>query len=136
MTFTVLDNNHTDYNLSRFASNNNYIINGAFTKLLKYFIINYEHDEIITFADLSWSIGNLYELNNFTEVGLVKPDYKYCTKYNSELLHKGGFRKNLIKSKFPQVYSDNKTESEMMSELGFIKVWNSGLIKYKYKGEI
>jgi hypothetical protein len=138
MTFTKLNNKSSkenDYNLSRFASHNKYIINGAFSKLLKYFLENYITDDIYTFADRTWSVGNLYDTNNFEVVDYVTPDYSYYnkTEHNLGRQHKFNFRKANIKRRFPEIYDDSKTEKQMMQEAGYVRVWNCGLIKYRLK---
>lgn len=138
MTFIKMNNKYNsknDYNLSRFASSNKYIINGAFSKLLKYFLNNYTVNDIYTFADLTWSIGNLYDKNNFEKVEEIPPDYSYYKNTEHELgrQHKFKFRKDYIAKNYPEIYDPEKTEKEMMKELGYQRIWNCGLIKYKYK---
>lgn len=140
MTFTKLNNKNNkenDYNLSRFASHNKYIINGAFSKLLKYFLDNYKTDDIFTFADKTWSVGDLYNKNNFEVYNYIDPDYSYYKNTEHELgrQHKFNYRKNRIKIKHPDIYDDAKTERQMMQEAGYVRIWNCGLIKYKLKKE-
>jgi Zn ribbon nucleic-acid-binding protein len=136
MTFTIMKNKYNqenDYNLSRFASHNKYIVNGAFSKLLKYFKENYEINDIYTFADRTWSIGDLYDKNNFVVDAYIRPDYKYYNHMEHELglQHKFNFRKDKLARYYPDVYSDDKTEKQIMQELGYVRVWNCGLIRYK-----
>ena len=52
------------YELIRFASSIDKLIIGGFSKLLTYFIKEYNPKYIKTFADLRWSIGILYEHRN------------------------------------------------------------------------
>jgi hypothetical protein len=136
MTFFVSNKKNTDnieYNLSRYASDNNYVIIGGFSKLLKYFERNYEWNSIITYADRTWSIGDLYDKNGFIKEEILPPDYKYYRKSDESftLYHKFDFRKERIKNKFPEIYDENKTEKEMMQEAGYVRIWNCGLIKYR-----
>ena len=36
-----------------------------------------------------------------------------------------------LKKKFPQIYDNNKTEWEMMQELGYDRIWDCGKFKYE-----
>ena len=64
--------------------------------------------------------------------GYVEPDYKY---YNPEdgckRQHKFGFRKARLNKKYGLPLT--MTESEMTEKLGYIKVYDAGLIRYVWK---
>ena len=124
-----------EYELSRFATKNGYIISGLGSKMLKRFIMDYKPSSIISFADRRWTIdgdSNLYINLGFKLVDIVKPTYTY---YNSKVNkykrhHKFGFGKNNLKKKYP--YLDfNKSEHELMKELGYDRIWDCGLFKYE-----
>jgi hypothetical protein len=124
------------FELRRFASNINYIVVGIFSKFISYFKNNYNPKYIFTFLDLRWNPNlkdNVYEKNGFLMTELIKPDYTY---YNSKVsrykrFHKFSFGKNLLKKKFPQIFSVEKTEWQIMQELGYDRVWDCG--KYRYE---
>ena len=124
------------YELSRFAVKDNMIIAGIASRLLKYFIKNYNPQKIISFADRRWTPNpdnNLYTKLNFKHIQTLKPEYWY---YNPKFdrykrFHKFGFGKSNLKRKFPEVYDENKTEWEMMQELGFDRIWDCGKFKYE-----
>jgi hypothetical protein len=130
------DHNQNTYELTRFATDNNSIITGIASRLLKYFIINYYPKKIISFADRRWtpnSENNLYTNLGFKLTKTLRPEYFY---YNPKIdrhkrFHKFGFGKSSLKRKYPEIYDDNKTEWEMMQELGFDRIWDCG--KYKYE---
>jgi hypothetical protein len=125
-----------EYELNRFCTDRDKIITGIASRMLKYFIKNYKPKKIITFADTRWTPdenNNIYNKLNFNYIGAIKPDYSY---YNPSVsrnkrFHKFGFGKNSIKRKFPEIYDENKTEWEMMQELGYDRIWDCG--KYKYE---
>ena len=63
MTFKKLSNDSYDYDLTRFATNYNYVYQGLASKMLSYFIKNNKVDSIISFADRRWTLDmhdNLY----------------------------------------------------------------------------
>jgi len=139
MTFSNKRNmtktNDGEYELTRYATKQNYIISGLASKFIKQFINDYSPKNIISFADRRWTLdvnNNLYTNIGFKLVGLVKPNYCY---YNSKVdkhkrFHKFGFGKNAIRKKYPNM-DFNKTEKELTSELGYDRIWDCGLFKYE-----
>jgi hypothetical protein len=127
--------NEGEFELSRFATKQNYVIMGLASKILKQFIKHYSPKTIISFADRRWTINpdnNLYTNLGFDLTSITKPTYYY---YNSKIsrykrFHKFGFGKNNLKKRFPEL-DYNKTEKELTSELGYEKIWDCGLFKYK-----
>lgn len=129
------NHNNNTYELTRFVVKNNYVINGIASKLLKYFINNYNPDIIISFADRRWTPNqnnNLYTKLGFNCINILKPDYKYYNRklHRSGRLHKFNFGKNKLKNKYPDNYDKNKTEWEIMQEVGFDRIWDCGKFKY------
>jgi len=139
MTFNskrnMTKNNDHEYELSRYSTKQNFIISGLASKFLKQFINDYSPKSIISFADRRWTVdpdNNLYVNLGFDLVSIVKPNYFY---YNSKInkykrYHKFSFGKNNIKKKYPNL-DFTKSEKELTEELGFDKIWDCGLFKYK-----
>lgn len=65
-----------EWNLNRFCNKVGHSVIGGASKLLKYFIKNYETKRIISYADRDWSIGSLYENIEFIKINESGPDYK------------------------------------------------------------
>lgn len=130
--------NNGKWELTRFASNYNYICCGVGGKLFTQFIKDYQPEIVKSFADRRWTIdeeNNLYLKLGFKFDGYTKPDYKY---YNSKVnkykrFHKFGFRKKTLLKKYPDKLNPNMTETEMVKELGYDRIWDCGLIKYVWK---
>lgn len=77
-TFSALRKmNHTEgyqsVELIRFAVRTGYSIVGGFSKLLKYFIELKSPNDIMTYADMDWSDGAVYESLGFKCVGEMAP---------------------------------------------------------------
>lgn len=119
------------WNLTRYASNTDYILPGLANKTLSYFIKNYNPTEIKTFLDRRWSHSgnNLYDKMGFKLVETENPDYRYVDGY--ERKHKFGFRKQILHKKYGLPLS--MTEKEMTQQLGFERIWDCGLYKYIWK---
>jgi hypothetical protein len=116
-----------EYELYRYCSNN---VIGGFTKLLKHFIKEYSPKKIITYSNRNWSPSSefcFYSKVGFTYIGETKPNYSYTKKYDIRE-HRFNYRKDkLVK----MGYDKNKSESLIMNELGYDKIWDTGNLKYE-----
>lgn len=136
MLFKLSIRGVSKYELTRFASNHNYIYQGVASKMMSYFIKNYNPDSIISFADRRWTLDkndNLYTKLGFSLSTIIPPDYKY---YNEKVdryrrFHKFGFRKQTLHRKYG--FDLSMTETEMVKELGYDRIWDCGLFKYEWK---
>jgi hypothetical protein len=112
-----------EWNLSRFCNIINYNVIGGFSKLLKYFIEKNNPKRIITYADKTYSFGNVYLKNGFSITKEIDCDYKYLI--DNKRKNKSKFRKNNLET--------NLTESNQMRENGIYKIWDAGKIKFEIK---
>lgn len=135
MSFTKQTDNN--WELTRFATDIKYNCCGVGGKLFNYFIKNYDFKEIKSFADRRWTLdenNNVYTKLGFVFHSFTKPNYTY---YNANVnrykrFHKFNFRKDKLVKKYPQL-NPRMTETEMVKELGYDRIWDCGLIKYVYK---
>ena len=115
------------YEMLRFCNKLNINVIGGASRLFKYFIDQYKPNEIISYADRSWSQGDLYEKLDFKLVHKTKPNYYYVV--DGIRKHRFNYRKDkLIKDGF----DSNKTEHEIMLERGLFRIYDSGNLKYLY----
>jgi hypothetical protein len=78
-------NNKDYYELSNFSVKINTNIIGGASKLLKYFINNYNPKKITTYVNRSYSQGNLYKILGFNFINKCEPNFYYIingTKIN------------------------------------------------------
>jgi len=120
------------YELLRFCNKLNTIIVGGASKLFKFFIEKYKPIEVVSYANRCWSVGKMYENLGFSLVKKTVPNYNYfdrkCHKYN-----RFNFRKDVLIS---MGYDENKTEFEIMNELPYYRVYDSGSLKFLFKQNI
>lgn len=118
-----------EFELIRFCNKLNTNIIGGASKLFKHFVKDHkEITEIISYADRRWSIGKLYEAIGFNRIAVTTPNYFYVKQYLREN------RMNYQKHKLVAMgYDSSKTETEIMSELGYRKIYDCGNLKYKYR---
>ena len=117
-----------NYELTRFCNIINTNVVGGASKLIKYFVNKYTPIQIETYSDNLISNGNLYKTLGFEYSHTSKPGYWYVVDGIRE--HRFNWRKQrLIK----MGYDINKTEEEIMSEMGYYRIYNAGNKKWLYK---
>jgi predicted acetyltransferase len=116
------------WDLTRYATSVNVV--GGFSKLLSHFKKNHEWNEIITFANLDYSTGNLYRKCGFDEVEITRPNYWYVIGNKRES------RQKFMKHKLPnriEKFDESMTEHENMLSNGIYRIYDNGSIKFKLK---
>jgi len=103
---------YRSYELIRFASKSGITVVGGLSKLLSFFINQYQPAHLMTYADRDWSLGESYQKIGFKNVG-YKMDETYWVHPNQ-----------LIRNKAKPL-----TEQEY-AQKGFLPIYTSGSIKY------
>lgn len=132
MSFKADDKYSVRYELNRFSTDYHYHCVGLGGKLFSHFIENYSPEEVKTFLDRRWCYSeddNLYTKIGFVNDGILAPEYRY-TDGHGERLHKFLFRKQKLAAKYG--LDINLTETEMVKKLGYEKIWDCGLIRYRW----
>lgn len=120
---------HCEWELSRYATKGGYSVVGGFSKLLKHMTNNHPGD-IVSYADRTYSQGNVYLKNGFELIATNKPSYYYKHK-NSEILIN---RMNLTKEKLlMKLNKPNLTEEQLAFELGYSKLFDCGTLTFVYR---
>jgi hypothetical protein len=118
---------NNDFEMIRFCNKLNTVVIGGANKLLKHFIKTYKPHTIISFADRRYSNGNLYYKLGFEFVGKTKPNYWYFHKNSLHRQHRFNFRKNKL---VEEGFDKNKTENEIMTNRGYLRIYDSGNLKF------
>lgn len=134
MTFSKsrvgIGKNEDGWELVRFCNKmNNNVIGGA-SKLLKYFILHYNPNQIISYSCNDISSGNLYKVLGF-ERGNSSSSYWYIDQNTFQRLHRFNFRK--VKLKELGYDTNNLTESQIMSELPYWRIYDAGTTRWVMK---
>jgi len=119
-----------EYELSRFCSRHDVLVVGGASKLLKYFIDNYNPDYIFSYADRRWSNGELYHKLGFELVGETSPNYWYVLR--NKRFHRFGFRKSELPKRL-ETFDPNLTEYQNMLNNGYDRIWDCGSLKFELK---
>ncbi len=105
----------SEWNLNRFCTKLDFSIVGGASKLLSFFVKNYNPKRIISYADKDWSKGNLYQKLDFIKIHETEPDYKYVIK--GKRIHKSNLKKSVT--------------GVSESKLTIPKIWDCGKIKWE-----
>jgi hypothetical protein len=112
------------WELNRFCIDYNYNISGIASKLLDHFKTNYQWKEIISYADLRWSKGDLYYNLGFEFEKQTQPNYWYLDKTITSRIHRLVLKKRLDEPK-------DITECELRLKEGYSRIWDCGNLKFR-----
>ena len=126
MTFSK--NNHSrkgkGWEIDRYCSKFGMQVIGGASKLFKHFIRNIEPSSVVSYADLRYGNGGVYEKLGFVFDKDTSPNYWYF-RNNFRRHHRFTLRKGVVDSD-----DVNKTEWENRIEQGWNRIWDCGSRKY------
>lgn len=117
-----------EYEMLRFCNKLNTNVIGGASKLFSYFLKNYNPISITSYADRSYSNGNLYRQLGFKLSHITEPNYYYVV--DDIRKYRFGFRKDIL---VKQGYDPNKSEHQIMLERKIYRIYNSGNYKFIYE---
>lgn len=122
------------WELSRFCSKLYTSVAGGASKLFKHFTRNYNYSKIVSFSDIAHTRGSLYASLGFFQVRESNPSYVWVNYKTDEYLHRVQCQKSNMHRLFPNEDLDlqNKTERQIMEEHGYVRVYDSGTIRWEY----
>ncbi|MCK9369637.1 hypothetical protein M0R04_06995 [Candidatus Dojkabacteria bacterium] len=112
--------------LNRYATSSHTI--GGFSKLLNYFKKNYKWNQIVSFADLRWSDGDLYEKNGFCLDKILPPDYCYSPSGHNRV-HKFNYRRQFL-PKLLKKFDPLLSETQNCDVNNILRIWDCGKLRY------
>lgn len=125
MGIKKIDSNGS-WDLVRYATSTTVV--GGFSKCLKFFKRNYEWSDIITYAALDYSHGGVYEKSGFESEGVTVPGMWYVK--GDKRFRREQFMKHKLKDRLEE-FDPTLTERENMTNHGFLRLYDSGSIKYR-----
>jgi hypothetical protein len=113
-----------DYELIRYCSTGN-VIGGA-SKLLSAFVKEHNPASIVSYCDLRWGTGQVYNKLGFLATAqAIKPSYSY-TDF-TQRFHRSKFtKKSLITNQLDLL----KTERQLMIDKKLYRIWDCGHAKW------
>lgn len=113
------------FELLRFCNKLNHSVVGGASKLLSHFVKNYEVDTIVSYSDVSRSVGNMYQKLGFTLEHSSSPNYYYVINNMRENRFK--YRKNKL---VELGFDPEKSERQIMLERGINRIYDCGTQKW------
>lgn len=121
------------YEISRYSTLLHHQVVGGFSKMFRYFTERYNIQSCMTYADLRFGEGQVYSKNGFTYAGTTVPNYHYYNRTLGIMESRMKYQKSKLKKLFPVLYSDKKTEFQIMQEAGYFILYDCGSNKYIWK---
>lgn len=137
MTFSrprkSISNNDAEYELVRFCNKLNTTVMGGASKLFRYFVTKYSPFSILSYSDRAHASGRMYSTLGFKELRRTDPGYVWVdtitdTAYNRINTQKHNIRKFLKDDSIDL----SRTEKQIMEEHGYVQVFDSGNILWKW----
>lgn len=119
--------NENEYELIRFCNKLNTTVVGGASKLFNKFLNEFKPTSVLSYCDLAWGTGSLYENLGFINDGETKPNYFYIVNKKRE--NRLNYQKHKLVKKG---YDPNLTESQIMNSLGYYRIYNCGNRRYMY----
>jgi hypothetical protein len=120
------------YVLTRYATNCQVV--GGHSKLLKHFQSHWQFDELVTFADLAFSYGDLYLKTGWHEERSLYPDY--CYVVGKERHHKFGYRLKRFRDDSDLLWQEGLTEWQLAELNGLERLYDAGKLRFTWSKTI
>lgn len=135
---TIGTNKDVDgWELVRFCNTLNTSVVGGASKLFKHFVDTYHPENVISFSDRAHTSGKLYETLGFTEKRRSSPGYVWVDELTDIAYNRVNAQKHNLKKFLNDDTVDlSETETQIMEEHGFVKVYDSGVITWQWNNQI
>ena len=124
----IMSGNQDEWELTRFCNKTFTNIVGGASRLFKFFLDKYKPIKIISYSDIRYFDGSLYEKLGFKEKSKSKPNYSYVI--NDKRHYRFNFRKSIL---VKQGFDPNKTEKEIMFERKMYRIYDCGNIRWEFE---
>lgn len=99
------------------------VVGGA-SKLFTHFIRTHSPESIISYCDVRWNTGTVYERLGFIKTTTTSPNYWYTYKYTT-LENRMHYQKHKLSKKIAE-FNPALTEWENMAAAGYDRFWDCG----------
>jgi len=131
MSFLCLNKQHKKFEIARYCTTPDTIIQGGGSRLLSYFKKNFDWTDLITYADRRWSTGNCYHKMGFVLDYTTNPNYWYWGKSIKGRKHRLNYSKRCLAQM--ESYDDELSEFQIMTLEGYSWIHDCGNIKFSIK---
>lgn len=121
------------YEMVRYCTLSGYSVTGGARKLFKYFINKYNAESIVSYCNMDKFSGGVYTKLGFSLTGITKPGYFWSNHKATHVLSRYQTRKEMLIEL--GLGDETQTEDEIMDMQGYIKIYNSGNLKFEWYKE-
>lgn len=115
-----------DLYLTRYATAA--LVRGGHSKIIRWVEQNLTYSNLVTFADLTFSEGDLYKSTGWMQDKTIPPDYMYVIRNSRE--HKFKYRKKKFETDPKLKYVPGMTERELAELNGLLRIYDAGKIRF------
>ena len=121
---------HEEYELLRLIWKSSVVVVGGAEKLFKAFIERYNPVDIVSYCDISKFTGGVYSRIGFTldKNADITPNYKWVKLETNEILPRYKTMKHKLLA--AGLGDSKQTETQIMENLGYKKIYDSGNLKF------
>jgi hypothetical protein len=124
------DKKDYDWELNRFCSQLDTVVIGGASRLFAAFRSEFPNDCIVSFCDLRWGDGTVYEKLGFILLYRTDPNYYYVGKFTDwKRKHRFGFTKQNLIEMFQET-DTTLTEKEIAEKNGLFRMYDCGHLKF------
>lgn len=119
-------NKKANWELLRLCSKETWVVIGGASRLIRYFVNNHmqENQSLISYCNLRWSQGNVYQQAGFELTGQSDPSYVYVRagKYAASRYQ---FQKHKMSGSLPY-FNNQLSEKQNAQHHGYYRAWDCG----------
>lgn len=130
MSFSKSRYAESEYELVRFCTEGTIV--GAASRLFAYFVRVHNPSSVVSYANRCWSQGNLYRQLGFKDTTPVDRNVGYWYVKNFQRWHRSNFTKKRL---VQQGHDCALSESEIMENLGYLKIYDCGNYRFTWTRE-
>lgn len=116
---------YRSYEIIRFCNLTGIVVAGGMGKLIQHFINQHQPDDIATYVDRDWSVGNSYAKLGFLPSGTLPVQEFWIDKKTGKRLFP-----EKIKKATGVLFDDEDAELALYNKVASARVFNSGSIKF------
>lgn len=123
--------NTYEWELIRYAVDDSTLIIGGAEKLFSYFNNVYKPTSIISYCNISKFTGNVYKKLKFQYIGITEPNYVWV----KQKIVLSRYQTQKFKLVSNGIGNYEQTEDDIMYNMGYMKVYDSGNAKFAWLSE-
>lgn len=128
-------NKYEGVELSRFCNKCDTSVIGGASKLFKYYTGNNDVNHVLSFSDIAHTSGKLYEILGFKKIRISEPGYVWVHVDTDTYLTRVNCQKSNLVNLFDDITTEtinNHTEKDIMESHGYVRVYDSGVIRWEW----